>query len=789
MQFVPRNPAADPEAVAELCRRLDIHKPLAAILAQRGLADPEEARAFLNPDLETLPDPMGLAGMEEAVELIRSAIEENELITVYGDYDADGVCATTILLTTLRAMGARCDYYLPSRSREGYGLHVSAMEELADSGTGLLITVDCGITAVEEVTAAQELGMMVVVTDHHLPAEKLPEADALIDPHLPGQDEACRVLCGAAVAGMLVWALAGKDAMLANLDLLALATVADIVPLTGASRILAAQGLMKIRREPRPGILALCQSAQIKHESLSAGQIAFSLAPRINASGRVDVADHALELLLADRLEEAAPVAEALEADNALRRQRTDNMAIQAAGLAESTLDLAMERGIVLWQEDWDAGVLGIVASRMVERFGRPCVLMTKSGEVYKGSARSIAGVNLYDTLKACTDVLAGFGGHAMAAGVTLLPENLEKFREKFSQVLAETCEPAVFLPRSAYDLAMEAEDLTLEAVKELELLAPTGMANPSPVVKLSAQRLDTVTKMGNQGQHFRCEVITESGPVPLVGFSCAPPEANRSQEILATPTVNVFNNTRRLQCRLEAFRYVSAPTVSPEQMQDSLLSSLTLDGPVPDIPVKLFPGACPWLKEPFGTLIIVRDPAHMPRLDDHVLILSQPQAVPNRQNALLIAPDDFALANRGGSWRRILFAGVEYDMDRAKILAQRLQSQAIGVIMDDSPRRPKWQWDGFGEALLRNCYKKLRDTESQRKALSRGADAFSQVCSCWGLSPVKSRVILHILMELSLAARQNEPPYISLLPPHKTELTQSETYRTLLKTLEEENE
>ncbi|HSK69792.1 MAG TPA: single-stranded-DNA-specific exonuclease RecJ, partial [Candidatus Limnocylindria bacterium] len=402
---------------------------LAGLLRARGVDSAEAAERFLHPDLSHLSDPTLLHGIPEAVAVIRRAVRSNARIAVYGDYDADGVCASAILLTALRGMGADAFSYIPDRVTEGYGLHAEAIRHLAGTA-GLVVTVDCGVTAREEAALARELGLSLVITDHHTVPDMLPDADAVVHPAMGEHPEPG--LCGAGVAWKLALALAGKEAALPLLELAALATVADLVPLLGENRVIAALGLRMMRDTARPGLRALKAVAGIKEGAPVTGEMAgFQLAPRLNAGGRLASAQLALDLLMAPDDITARPLAARLDM---LNRERRD---VEAAVLREAQAqiegrDLTLTRTLVACGEGWNPGVVGLVAGRLAQRWNYPCVVLSQEGDVMHGSGRSAGDVDLHAALSECADLFHRFGGHRMAAGLSMPSSSLEAFRTRF---------------------------------------------------------------------------------------------------------------------------------------------------------------------------------------------------------------------------------------------------------------------------------------------------------------------------------------------------------------------
>jgi single-stranded-DNA-specific exonuclease len=508
---------AEPYEYAEaraLADELEVSEPVAVTLVRRGYRTPEQARAFLAAD-ESHP-PGAFTGMDRVVDSIRTAIEGGRRITVHGDFDVDGVCATALMVSTLRELGAECDWFIPNRIEDGYGLSVENVRRLAERGTGLLLTVDCGIASVEEVRLAQELGMEAVVTDHHQRASELPDC-LILHPEVSGYP--FESLCGTAVAWKLACALRegadspgptgkvglGESAPERDLDLVALATVADVVPLVGENRSLVKRGLPEIRRGRRPGMRALMAAAKCEPERLDEGDLGFRLAPRINAAGRLYRADAGVELFLTEDEERAEAIATELSKANSERRA-TEREVDAAAESARRELpeELREARGYVVAGEGWHPGVVGIVASRMAERHHRPVVVISLDEEGNgRGSGRSIPGFDLLAALQACAEHLEGFGGHRAAAGLQIKAENLDAFRAAFAAHAEEVLSDDDLQRTEKVDAIVGGVGLGLELAEELRQLAPFGMGNPGVRLLVPSARVSDVRAMG-EGKHAR---------------------------------------------------------------------------------------------------------------------------------------------------------------------------------------------------------------------------------------------------------------------------------------------
>jgi single-stranded-DNA-specific exonuclease len=488
-------------AVGALAEALEISETTARVLVRRGYADPEAASAFLAGEMPA-HDPFLLGNMTGAVESIKAAIAAGKKICVHGDYDADGICATALAILILRELGAEVTWHLPSR----YGLQRETLARLADEGCGLVLTVDCGVTAVEEIAEARARGLDVVVTDHHRPGETLPDCPlvATRPSEYPFPE-----LCGTGVVYKLGEALLGPghEALTRHLDLVALATISDVVPLVDENRALALAGLRTLARTQKPGLRALMKSARVDPARVDEGAVGFRLAPRINASGRLCRPGAALELLLTEDKDEAGRLAHQLEELNRERQGVEDRILREALAKVEEWPEAKQRRrGYVLADEGWHEGVIGIVASRLVERFHRPVVLIAGAGDGWKGSGRSTAAFDLHGGLAACSGHLERFGGHRAAAGLSILPENVDAFVEAFAAHADSVLTDDDLRPRTVVDAVVSGGELTLALCGELRRLAPFGLGNPGVTLLLPSCELGDLATVGD-GKHLRFRV------------------------------------------------------------------------------------------------------------------------------------------------------------------------------------------------------------------------------------------------------------------------------------------
>ena len=495
-----------PRSSSALAKELDISEITASVLVRRGYGDPGEARAFLAGE-QPLHDPFLLGDMVVAVERIHAAIAAGKRICVHGDYDVDGICATALAVLTLRALGADVEWHLPSRFEEGYGVAGQTLERLADEGCGLVLTVDCGITAAAEVAEAQARGLEVIVTDHHRPGEILPNCPIVAT---RPSDYPFPELCGTGVVFKLAQALLGADSdeLKRHLDLVALATIADVVPLVGENRSLAIAGLRGLARTQKPGLRALMQVARVDPAAVDSGACGFRLGPRINAAGRLGHPGAALELLLTDDPEVARTLARELEELNRERQAVEERIAREATAKVDEWPEAQQRRrGYVLADENWHEGVIGIVASRLAERFNRPVVLIAGGDDEWKGSGRSIATFDLHAALGACASHLERFGGHRAAAGLSIRPDRVEAFAQAFAAQAELALGDEDLSPVTRVDAVLPpGTRLTLDLCEELRRLAPFGVGNPDVTLLAGDCELGDLATVG-EGKHLRFRV------------------------------------------------------------------------------------------------------------------------------------------------------------------------------------------------------------------------------------------------------------------------------------------
>ena len=516
----------DKERAAAFAQTYGVPFFLAMLMNIRGLDDAAHLREFLG-EGEPLSDPFLLKDMDKAAARITRAVDNMEKIAVYGDYDADGVTSTAMLYSYLETRGADVIFYIPQREGEGYGMNIGAVEYLKEQGVSLIVTVDNGISSVQEVARANELGIDVVVTDHHRPQEILPDAVAVVDAYRPDDTSPYKHFSGVGIAVKLLMALedgAGdvEDLLEAYSDLAAIGTIGDIVPLTGENRTLIRAGLERLSQSDRPGVQALLENAGVAGKALTSTNVAFTLVPRINATGRMGAPERAVRLLISGYEEEAEVLSEEICADNEERR-RVEAEIAEAAFADIEAKGYMKDRVVVVDGENWHHGVIGIVASRVTERCGKPCMIISRGETEAKGSGRSIEGFSLFEAICACGDLLIKFGGHPMAAGITLKPENIEAFRKRINQYAAEHF-PQMPTQTVTLDCKLNPAALSVSMAQSLTQLEPFGNGNPQPVFGLFNMELSNVTPVGGGG-HLRLTLEKNGAVITAMRFNTKPEE------------------------------------------------------------------------------------------------------------------------------------------------------------------------------------------------------------------------------------------------------------------------
>ncbi len=550
----------DADDVAALRAALGLPAPLCALLAVRGLQSPPSAKEFLRPLLDSLHPPEGLRDAPRAAERIASAVERRETILVHGDYDVDGISATALLTRGLREMGGEVVPFIPHRVRDGYDLGPAGMRAAEESGASLLVTVDCGIVAHEAVSRARSQGIDVVVTDHHTPSDSLPSAYAVVNPNRSDCSYPWKGLAGVGVAFKVLLLTADRlgtdrEALLRHLDLVALATVADLVPLEGENRVLVRFGLRALSRTEKPGLNALLRSSGLEGKEVDAGQVGFVLAPRINAAGRISDPDRALRLLLTEDSDEAERLANVLEEQNRKRREEEGRTAGEAFEALAAAFRPNEDFGVVVASEGWHPGVIGIVASRVVERIHRPVVLVALDGDGGRGSARSIPGFDLFEAVQSCSGDLERFGGHRQAAGLDIRAERLPAFREAFNEAARKGLKGIVPVPRLSVDLELPLGSATEELHHFLRYVGPFGIGNPRPVFFRRGLEVAGSPREVGRG-HLKLRLREGETTLDAIGFGLCgriPPAGLNGcrVDVAFQLRENEYRGTRSLQARL----------------------------------------------------------------------------------------------------------------------------------------------------------------------------------------------------------------------------------------------
>jgi single-stranded-DNA-specific exonuclease len=545
------------EKIAELKDHLNISPLVATLLVNRGIDSVEAARQFLFPHEQSFHDPFLMNDMNKTVARIKQAIEKEEQILIYGDYDADGVSSTTIMMKTLRDLGAKVQFYIPNRFTEGYGPNEPAFRYAAESGVSLIITVDTGISALHEAKVASDLGMDLIITDHHEPGPELPEAFSIIHPKLKDSTYPFRELAGVGVAFKLAHALYGSVPE-HLFDIAVIGTIADLVSLSGENRLIAQRGIDQLKKTSNKGIQALFKLASVTPANISEDTVGFLLGPRINAAGRLDSADIAVHLLLTEDSVEAQAIAEEMEELNQQRQAIVMKITEEAIKQVEEHYPVSENSVLIVGKEGWNAGVIGIVASKLVDRFYRPTIVLSYDPEkgLAKGSARSISGFDLFENLSTCRDILPHFGGHPMAAGMTLRLEDVEDLRSRLNELAQEQLTAEDFTPVVHIDRAIEIDEVALSTIEELQKLAPYGVDNPKPKVILKEVNIATIRKIGTEQNHLKVTLEHSAKLLDGVGFGLGHLfehiSANAKLSVIGQLSINEWNNTRKPQIFLE---------------------------------------------------------------------------------------------------------------------------------------------------------------------------------------------------------------------------------------------
>lgn len=521
----------NPVTVEHLSQVLGIDKVLANLLVQRGIKTFDEAKAFFRPDLAHLHDPFLMKDMDKAIDRIDKALKNKEKILVYGDYDVDGTTAVALVYAFLKRFTSDIDFYVPDRYHEGYGVSFKGIEYAAINNFSLIISLDCGIKAVEKVALAKSRGVDFIVCDHHYPGDIIPDAVAVLDPKRPDCNYPYKELSGCGVGFKLIQAFSQKNNLAFEelepfLDLVAVSIASDIVPINGENRVLTYFGLKRLSESPRNGLKSVIKTAGIENKEITVDDIVFKIGPRINAAGRIESGKNAVELLIAEDETYAFSMSEKINAFNNTRKSIDTNITTEAMKLIANSPEMKGLYSTVLYNPLWHKGVIGIVASRLIESYYRPTVILTESNGFATGSARSVDGFDLYQAIDACSDLLENFGGHMFAAGVTLKPENVSKFRERFEEFVSNNIKKDQLVPSIEIDGQMELKEISPKFYRILKQFQPFGPANMSPIF-LTKNVVDNGCGrvVGNTNEHLKLELIQEAEPFrmyPAIGFQLA---------------------------------------------------------------------------------------------------------------------------------------------------------------------------------------------------------------------------------------------------------------------------
>ncbi len=546
----------EPSEVQSLANQLNIEATLAAILIQRGIGNFEEARTFFRPSLDSLHDAFLMKDMSKAVEVVEGAIVAGDKILIYGDYDVDGTTAVSLVYGFLSRLYPNIEYYIPDRYTEGYGLSAQGIKYAIDNNIKLIITLDCGIKAVKLVTEGVSLGLDFIICDHHLPGPQLPPAAAVLDTKQIGCNYPYKELTGCGVGFKLIQAICIHrgipiETTYEFLDLVAVSIAADIVPITGENRILSFFGLKKLNKSPRLGLKALLDVGKISG-LLGNSEVVFGLAPRINAAGRIDHAKSAVALLLSNNDNEAAAWAESINQNNSLRKEKDSNITREALAMIAETEPQTNASSTVLYKEDWHKGVVGIVASRCIEKYYRPTIILTQSQNKATGSARSVPGYNIYEAISACSDLLDTFGGHKYAAGLTLPIDKVTDFQKKFEAVVSASITEELLTPILEIDHELATESINEDLYKILRQMGPFGPGNMHPVFVTKGVKAYAEPKV-LKGQHLKFTVKSSAGNyVDGVAFGLSKYaealQEGQSFDVAYTLELNTFRGERSLQ-------------------------------------------------------------------------------------------------------------------------------------------------------------------------------------------------------------------------------------------------
>lgn len=762
--------AVDSAAADVLCKELKLHPVIAKLLVARGVTDIAEAERFLKGEKDHFHDPFLLSGMDLAVARIRQALQDREKIRVYGDYDADGVSSTALMTHLLRRLGADFDTYIPHRAHEGYGLNTKAIELARDSGVTLIVTVDTGISAREQVAYARELGIDVVVTDHHEPPESLPEAAAVLNPKKPGCPYPFKQLAGVGVAFKLAHALLGEPP-LDLLEIAAIGTVADLMQLTGENRTIVKQGLARMQNSGYVGINALLDVSGLSGKEVTATHLGFSLAPRINASGRLDHAGEAVQLLTTSDAEEAGRIALTLDELNKERQRIVEQMTEAAFERIAAERTKAAAKVIVVAEEGWNVGVIGIVAAKLLERFYRPVIVLGIDGEtgLAKGSARSIPGYDIHRALTECAELLDHYGGHQAAAGMTIRRDRLDALSEQLNRLADDWLTPEQFVPVCEADAEFSLEDVTTDNIRQIEALAPFGMGNPVPRFVLSGLHVAEKRALGKDRQHMKLLLSAPDGssdaPVEAIGFGRGALlehiSATARVDVLGELGINEWNGVRKPQIVIHDLRVPHVQVFDWRGVRQAIDKLADINGP-------LRSGG---ERDPRETAIVVEAGAPA-RLVDPDRITCGLWAMDMSKGAVPLNAQarsgDFADAED------VLLVSLPDRLESFESMLGRCRAKRIYAAFAD------WDRD-FAVVPSRETFKLVYQAVIRQKSWKNADLSFlEQIRRKAGLSDALLRFMLNVFEELEFIVRQGEMTQ-AVDSPRKRDMNESRAYRSRL--------
>lgn len=770
LNYVKRGPEACPP-VGELPLWLS------ALLRSRGVDTVEKAERFLHPDVSQLYDPFLMQDMDKAVRIIREALAFP--MVVYGDYDVDGVSATSILMETLREIGADVSFRIPSRHGEGYGLNCDAVREMAQKYR-LLITVDCGITNHEEVRLAQMLGMTVIVTDHHQLADTPSPADAVLNPLLG--DYPFRRLCGAGVALKLTQALLGMEGVMRRIDLAALATVADIVPLIDENRVIVREGLRLMADSQRPGLRALMKVSDV-HPPVNAGHVGFRLAPRLNAGGRLEDASQGVRLLTAQSDAEAEPIAMHLEAANQQRQAIEQDITQKAIAMIGECVDFRTDRVIIVMGAGWNHGVIGLAAGRICEKYHFPTIVLTETEGVAVGSCRSIPGVNIHGMLSVCKDLFMRFGGHEQAAGLTMEAALVPELRRRLNLAIAENCDLSCYIPTKEYDVAVRLQEVDLSMVERLEAMQPTGYGNPNPVFLVRDAHLQQAMRVGKTRTHLKLSLLDGQALRDGIAFGLgdAAEEGFERVDVLFTPGRNEFRGRVTAQLQVEAIKRAEGAVTLPEAdvlFRGLLQEIVTLAANNNKIPQPVesltLPGLRRLMQTGRGVLLIGHEREAAARMladcpADRMPDVALGSVRDGRAfNTLLMNP---RLEKLSDVWTDIVLLDGDVLEGEAALIAEKCPRAALHALKANPAMKALLASLAMDDETLRTLYRRVR---------MGGTMAPAQLASDTGLTAAQALTGLMAFHQVHLLDLSLDPYAVALQPPVKCSMNDSRVVRFL---------